>query len=68
MQGEIGRLIVDRTLLFIRENQQPIFVIYLTIGQFCPCRYCMHPSCNVSKGSIFLLGPVIDWWLLRVCL
>jgi hypothetical protein len=55
-------------LLFIRENQQPIFVIYLTIGQFCPCRYCMHPSCNVSKGSIFLLGPVIDWWLLRVCL
>jgi hypothetical protein len=36
MQGEIGRLIVERSLLSGSENQHPIFAIYLTIGQFAP--------------------------------
>jgi hypothetical protein len=35
VQGEIGRLIVERSLLSGSENQHPILAIYLTIGQYC---------------------------------
>jgi hypothetical protein len=42
MQGEIGRLIVERSLLSGSENQHPIFAIYLTIGQFAPNNILWH--------------------------